>query len=314
MQRRDFLARSLATGLAWTSASPGATTMPTATLGRTGVRVSRLALGCYFLGTEEVSQAAAEEILLRAVELGINYLDTAPNYLRSEEKMGPAIPKIRERVFLVSKTEDHTYDGTWKLLRQSLQRLRTDHLDLVHLHSLGNEERWPDMDSALGRKGALGALVEAKKQGVIRFIGASGHNGASRFRQALATGEIDVVMNAVNFVSQHVYNFEQNIWAKAAGQNLGLAAMKVLGGVRGQGEGTRIPKSEYADAFRYALSVPGAVTAVVGMKSIAELEENVRYVAAARPLSPEESIALWRKGAAEARNRMWDAPYGKPVY
>ena len=90
--------------------------------------------------------------------------------------------------------------------------------------------------------------------------------------------------------------------------------MKVLGGVRGQREGARIPKSDSADASRYALLVPGAVTAVAGMKSIAELEENVRYVVAAQPLSPEESIARWRKGAADARDRLRDAPYGKPVY
>lgn len=103
MNRRGFLTGALAGGL---SLAQDGGQMQYATLGRTGVRVSKLAVGCYFIGTDEVSQAEGEAILHRAVELGVNYLDTAPNYLRSEEKMGPVIPEIRDKVFLVSKWSD----------------------------------------------------------------------------------------------------------------------------------------------------------------------------------------------------------------
>ena len=99
--------------------------------------------------------------LHRALELGVNYLDTAPTYGSpetgfAEEKMGPAIAEIRDQVFLVTKTEEPTYDGTWKLLRQSLKRMRTDRIDLVHLHNFGDEKLWGDRKLVFGDKGAMG--------------------------------------------------------------------------------------------------------------------------------------------------------------
>jgi|GEM_PF-3429293 len=80
-----------------------------------------------------------------------------------------------------------------------------------------------------GDRGAMGALREAKKQGVVRFIGASGHVHPTRFHEALDSGEIDVLMNAVNFVVQHTYDFEHKVWSRARSLNVGLVAMKVLG-------------------------------------------------------------------------------------
>ena len=169
------------------------------------------------------------------LELGVNYLDTAPTYGNAEtgfaeEKMGPAIAEIRDKVFLVTKTEEPTYEGTWKLLRQSLKRMRTDRIDLVHLHNFGDEKLWGDQKLVFGDHGAMAALREAKRQGVVRFIGASGHLHPTRFHQALDSGEIDVLMNAVNFVVQHTYDFEHKVWSRARHMNVGLVAMKVLGG------------------------------------------------------------------------------------
>ncbi|MFV1968530.1 MAG: aldo/keto reductase [Pirellulaceae bacterium] len=177
--------------------------VPQGVLGRTSVKVSRLGLGCAWFQRKHVGPEDVRKVLCRALELGINYLDVAPNYGNtetgfSEEKMGPAIKDIRDRVFLVTKTEEPTYEGTWKLLRQSMKRLQTDHFDLVHLHNFGHQPRFPDVDFTLSDKGALGALREAKQNGVVRFIGASGHLHPSRFHDVLDTGEIDVLMNVVN--------------------------------------------------------------------------------------------------------------------
>ena len=143
--------------------------------------------------TETVDDDVAE-VLHRGLELGVDYLDVAPNYGNaetgfSEEKMGKTIKEIRDRVFLVTKTEEPTYEGTWKLLRQSMKRMQTDHFDLVHLHNFGHEPRFPDLELTLSDKGALGALREAKQQGVVRFIGASGHLHPSRFHDVMDTGE-----------------------------------------------------------------------------------------------------------------------------
>lgn len=327
LSRREFVRNtsSLAGGLALSPLVGGMLTgtvvedkltLPTAVLGRTGITVSRLGLGCSHFGRKHVNAEDVKKVLHRALELGVNYLDVAPNYGSeehgfSEEKMGPTIKEIRDRVFLVTKTEEPTYEGTWRLLRQSMKRLQTDRFDLVHLHNFGHEPRFPDLELTLGKRGALGALQEAKEKGVVRFIGASGHLHPARFHAALDTGAIDVLMNAVNFVVQHTYDFEHKVWSRARRENLGLVAMKVLGGRAGGG--FRLPQASYEGAVRYALSVPGVSCAVIGMKNIAELEQAARTVAAFRPLAAEESHALALEGLKLAREEEWRTAYGTPL-
>lgn len=309
-----------AAGLAgrWNVFPQSSPSIPRGTLGRTGAQVSRMGVGCAPFGLKQVDAGGVSAVLHRALELGINYIDVAPNYGNeetgfSEVKMGPTVKEIRDRIFLVTKTEEATYEGTWRLLRQSLKRLQTDHLDLVHLHNFGNEERFPDLKVVLGKQGALGALQEARKQGVIRFIGVSGHLYPSRFHAALDTGEIDVVMNAVNFVAQHTYGFEQKVWTRARMNQLGLVAMKVLGGRDAQTNGFRLPAEYYERAIRYALSLPGLSTAVIGVENVAQLEQAARTVAASAPLSQPELQELSRAGLELATREEWQAPYGPPV-
>jgi aryl-alcohol dehydrogenase-like predicted oxidoreductase len=326
MNRRAFIKGTVAAGgmLALPSAGlAGETTdvssaakakMPQGILGRTGEKVSRLGIGCWIFGTERMSTEDAAATLHRAVELGVTYIDTAPNYGNAEEKMGHTIKEIRDRIFLVTKTEEASYDGTWRLLRQSLKHLQTDRFDLVHLHSIGSEDMYPDLNFLLSEKGALGALREAKKQGVIRFIGASGHYYPSRFHRVLDCDDIDVLMNAVNFVAQHTYDFENKVWCRARQQNLGLVAMKTLGGAGPGGRGFQLPEDCYELAIRYALSIPGLSCAVIGMGGVAELEKAAATVVQAQPLSEEESLDLYRRGVdLLARHPNWRALYGRPV-
>jgi aryl-alcohol dehydrogenase-like predicted oxidoreductase len=326
--RRDFVKGSsvLLGGLAATAApasAPGAQAtgplkVPDSVLGRTGVRVSRLGIGCAYFQRKPVTPDAVRATLHRALELGINYLDTAPTYGSpetgfAEEKMGPAIAEIRDKVFLVTKTEEPTYEGTWKLLKQSLERMRTDRIDLVHLHNFGDANLWGDQKLVFGDRGAMGALREAKKQGVVRFIGASGHLHPTRFHQALDSGEIDVLMNAVNFVVQHTYDFEHKVWSRARHMNVGLVAMKVLGGAVRPEAGFKMDEKHYENAIRYALSIPGLAVAVIGLENIAELEKAAAVVARAQPLSPEESLQLARTGLELAGTREWKEAYGTPL-
>lgn len=292
-------------------------TVPHVTLGRTGERVSRFGIGCAHFGRKNVDVEHVRKVLHRALELGVNYLDVAPNYGNEEEgfsetKMGPVMKDIRKKVFLVTKTEEPTREGTWKLLRQSMKRLQTDHFDLVHLHNFGHEPRFPDIDAALGDDGALGALLEAKKKGIVRYIGASGHLHPSRFHAVIDTGKIDVLMNAVNVATQHTYDFEHKVWSRARRENLGLVAMKVLGGRAG--EGFRLPAEMYEKAIRYALSVPGVTLAVIGVKNIPELEQAAKTIAALRPLTPEEALALAQEGLKlVGAEEGWRSPYGTPI-
>ena len=198
------------------------------------------------------------------------------------------------------------------MLKRSLRRRQTDHLDLVHLHNIGLAERFPDLKLTFSDKGALGALREAKKQGVIRFIGASGHLHPSRFHAALDTGEIDVVMNAVNFCVQHVYDFEHKVFSRAAADNLGLVAMKVLGGADDTKKSFRLPEAMYEQAIRYALSIPKLSCAVIGIWNLDQLEQAVRTVAGCKPLTPDEALTLSKRGLELAGTKPWSEPYGLP--
>ncbi len=329
--RRDFvkgggvLLGGLAASSPAASAAPGVGAdaptrlkVPDSVLGRTGLRVSRLGIGCAYFQRKQVTPDDVRATLHRALDLGINYLDTAPTYGNpetgfAEEKMGPAMLEIRDKVFLVTKTEEPTYEGTWKLLKQSLKRMRTDRIDLVHLHNFGDEKLWGDAKLVFGDRGAMGALREAKRQGVVRFIGASGHLHPTRFHQALDSGEIDVLMNAVNFVVQHTYDFEHKVWSRARHMNLGLVAMKVLGGAARETGGFKVDEKYYEQAIRYALSIPGLSVAVIGLENIAELEKAASVVARVQPLSPEEGLDLARIGLELAGAPEWKAAYGTPL-
>lgn len=321
VSRREFIrdAAVLTGGIAAVSASSHAQEakqVSRAVLGRTGVEVSRLGVGCAHFQRPNVSVDDVGAAMHHALELGVDFFDTAPSYGRgdhfAETKMGPTVKEVRDRLFLVTKTDDPTYEGTWQLLRQSMERLQTDRLDLVHVHNFGSESRFEDLDFVFSDKGTLGALLEAKKQGVIRFIGASGHLYPSRFHKILDTGEIDVLMNAVNFVCQHVYDFEGKVWSRARDENIGLVAMKVLGGAS-VGNTFRMAKEHYEPAIRYALSVPGCTVAVIGCENVKEIDEAAQAVISAQPLTSDERAQLAQLGQDMAATQSWKAAYGEPL-
>jgi hypothetical protein len=293
--------------------------VPLATLGRTEARVSRLGIGASPFRRPSITVDDVGMMLRRGLELGVTFIDSAPEYAEvqnnsyAETKIGAAMKGIRDRLFVATKTEEPTYEGTWRLLRQSLKDFQTDYIDLVHLHNFGQESRFPDLGLLLSDNGALGALREAKKQGVIRFIGASGHLFPSRFHAALDTGEIDVLMNAVNFVIQHTYDFEHKVWARARQENVGLVAMKVLGGAPNNQNKYLIPENFYDRAIRYAISIPDMACAVIGIKNVAELEQLAQAIAVAGSLSVEESLELAKVGLELASLPQWRTPYGTPL-
>lgn len=287
---------------------------PYRTLGKTGEKVSVLGIGGWQTGTDTVPREMAVRMVQRAWEIGINYLDTAPNYGNSEEKFGIALESKRKDFIIATKTEEATYDGTWKLLEQSLNRLKTDYIDIVNFHSIGNLKRFPDINVITGKQGGLNALLKAKEQGIIKYIGATGHNAPSRFHKLLDTGNIDVLMNAVNYVVQHSYDFENRLWCRAHEKNIGLIGMKILGGGDPKPKGYRLPHDSYDSAIRYALSLPGLATMVIGMENVDELEKAAGSIKSATVLSEEEQMELYVKGLEILKaNDTWKAPYGGPV-
>lgn len=319
MKRRNFIKGGLATtGLlavpsitSMAGCGTGESLMPMTVLGRTGIKVSKLGFGCAPLGWDTSTQDGVSSMLLKAVDLGINYFDTAPNYGNAEVRMGEVIPSIRDKIVLISKTEEPDYDGTWRLLEQSLKRLRTEYLDIVHIHNFGSEDRFPDMNFTLSDKGSLGALRMARKQGLVRFIGASGHLHPSRFHLAIENPDIDILMLAVNFVLKHKYNFEDKIWLRASQKNMGLAAMKVYGGSVKKWD-SKITDADRENALRYALTLPGLSTAVIGLRTEEQLVKAVNDIKRLSPLSEDELHKLAKKGLDMSRNEEWMRGHGAP--
>ena len=325
MERRTFIRNSALAGSglfafsgleAMISDLSKSRAMPYATLGRTGVKVSKLGLGCAPLGIDSLDPLEANKLVAKAFSDGVTYFDVAPNYAggRSEERLGDAIKDFRKEVFLVTKTEESSYEGTWRLINQSLKRMKTDYIDLVHIHNLGREDRWPDLDKAFSDEGAMGALREAKQKGVIRFIGASGHVFPSRMHYAIDSGEIDVMMVAVNYIIQHNYDFEHKIWSRALTKDIGMVAMKVLGGAENSSRTHRIPAEDYEMAIRYSLTLNGLSSAVVGVESIQEYDLLISTFLDAKPLSEDEYYALSKKGLEILeKEERWRTMHGLPL-
>ena len=182
--------------------------------------------------------------------------------------------------------------------------LGVDYVDLCHIHNVGDYET----EQAIGKNGCLAGLLDAKKRGLIKHIGCTGHLRPQRFIPVLETGEIDVLMCAMNFVDHHTYNFEDKVLPVARKHNCGIIAMKVYGGVTGSWDGYkkrrpgRLVSDEHRqDTFDYSLSIPGLATCVVGMKTLEELRLAIQAVRNFRPLEGERRTAVLAKGAAMAR-------------
>jgi predicted aldo/keto reductase-like oxidoreductase len=181
----------------------------------------------------------------------------------------------------------------------------------VYIHSLGADKMPPKQ--VFGKDGVAKALEKAKKDGLTRFVGVSGHNRPGRFLHALAEWDFDVMMNAVSIVSRHIYDFEGKVWPQAAKKKVGLAAMKVFGGAGqgGQPKGARLPDDLKQAALRYALGLSGVSVVVVGIHDDEELKQNLAWLKAYKPLSDEERRELTPRTRALAK--MWGSVYGQVV-
>lgn len=285
--------------------------LPTRVLGRTGERVAMLGFGVASLGGDHTTPEDATQFLSTAIDLGVTYLDVAPTYGSDDQKYGNAETKMREvlrtrrkEVFLVTKVnaERPTRDGVLRQIDESLKRMDVDQVDLVHIHNLGDF----DMETVFTAEGTLGGLQEAKRRGLVRFLGASGHMRPARFVPALETGELDVCMNALNFADRYNYDFEGLVLPVAQKHRCGVVAMKVLGGARNWQYDRQTPGNlaEYHEqAIRYALGLPQVACAVIGFSNEQELRQAVEVVRKYQPLTPTEKEALLSEGRRLAVGR-----------
>ncbi len=291
--RRKFLG-SLAAGGAVGAGAPWFTNLaaasegrlPHRTLGRTGAKVSILAFGCgsRFLMYQDEEQALA--VLNRAIDLGIDYLDTAYSYGdgKSEARVGKVMAARRKEVWLATKISDRTRDAFLQRLEGSLKRLQTDHVDLVHIHSLGKADMLARLEAP---DGAIRGLLEAKEQKMARFIGMTSHTDGPTLAQAIERHPLDCVQMALNPSGNG--GFEKTALPAANKKGLGVIAMKVFGqeSLIGQEPGKADPTS----LLRFALSLPVS-TAVSGMPQVEMLERNVALGRSFSPFSAAQMNQL----------------------
>ncbi|MFO7168470.1 MAG: aldo/keto reductase [Chloroflexota bacterium] len=171
--------------------------IPTMPFGRTGHISTRVIFGAAALSN--VTQEEADRTLDLLLEYGVNHIDTAASYGDSELRIGPWMREHRGKFFLATKTGERTYEKARDEIRRSLERLRVDYVDLIQLHNLVDPAEW---EQALGPGGALEAAIEARDQGLVRFIGVTGHGVtvASQHRRSLERFDFDSVLLPYNYV------------------------------------------------------------------------------------------------------------------
>ena len=266
--------------------------------GRADAQISILGFGGHHLG-EAPDQKTAVEIIHRAVDGGITFYDNCWEYRRGKTEiwMGAGLKGRRDKVFLMTKTCPHGRDASiaLQMLEESLRRLQTDHLDLWQLHDL----RTPgDLRAIFGRGGALEALIQARREGRVRFLGLTGHHDPAILLDAMGRFDFDTVLVALNAADVHDSSFARTVLAEAARRGMGVIGMKVYAAgvlLRAGAHGLTPDR-----ALRYVLSLPGVSTVVIGCSSPEEVDENARIARESRPLDGSAIHAIEQHTAPHA--------------
>ena len=284
---------------------PDGAQVPTRELGKTGQRVSILGLGGYHLGIPP--EAEATRIVRRALDHGLSFLDNCWDYNDgdSERRMGTALAEgFRKKAFLMTKLDGRTAQSAREQLDQSLERLRTDVIDLVQIHEIIRKD---DPEICFRKGGTIEALLEAKKAGKLRFIGFTGHKDpeihALMLEVARANGfHFDAVQMPINVLDVHYRSFEREVIPVAQRDGVAVLGMKPLGAGLVVQSGAAHPE----ECLRYAMSVPGVSVTITGCDSEGVLEQALHLAIGFQPMPDEERKALLARTAPAAHNGKWE--------
>ncbi len=257
----------------------GATSMPEQPLGKTGHNVRLFSLGGQASLEQEGTRDESVAIINRAIDLGVNYIDTA-RYGDgiSQKYIGEVMATRRNEVFLATKTRDRSREGSLELLEESLSSLQTDHLDLWQLHNVRTQE---DLDQIFGKDGAIEALQKARDEKITRFLGITGHYDPAILIQGLNRFDFDTILMALNPSDAHHLSFQDELLPLANKKGMGVIGMKIPArGRMFRPDGLTSMK----DAMHYVLSKPVS-TVIVGCDTVAQLEENVQIASEFKPMS-----------------------------
>jgi predicted aldo/keto reductase-like oxidoreductase len=279
--------------------------VPHRPLGKTGAQVSALGVGGYHLGSIK-DQGESNELVARALDAGINFFDNCWEYHDgiSEARLGTALQGKRDQAFLMTKvcTHGRTKDIAMKQLEESLRRLQTDHLDLWQIHEV---VYYNDPDLIFAANGAAEALLAAKQQGKVRFMGFTGHkNPAIHLKMLSHDFPFDTVQMPLNALDGTFKSFEQQVLPEATKRGIAVLGMKSLGG---SGEIVSHGALTAEEGLRYAMSLSVATT-ISGMDSLGVLEQNLAIARGFQPLTTEAMQTLRERArplAADGRYELF---------
>ena len=272
-------------------------TIPLKPFGKTGVQISALGMGGHHLGSAKDEQTAVE-IIHRAVDGGITFYDCCWEYNegKSENWLGKGLKGRRDKVFLMTKVCTHGRDAALatQMLEQSLRRLQTDHLDLWQIHGVGFNN---DAELFIRPNGAAEALLKAKKEGKVRFLGFTGHKDPDFHNAFLDTKfPFDAVQMPLNPFDANFFSFEQKVLPRLVAAGIAPLAMKPIGG-----KGEPVEKGIFTaeELLRYSMSLPVATT-ISGVEKIEILEQNLKIAQNFTPMTPAEMQALRDRAKAHS--------------
>ena len=278
--------------------------MPTNSLGKTGYKVGILSLGGQAAIETKGQEDLSEKIINHALDLGINYIDTAASYGKglSQLNIGRVLKTRRNETFLATKTHLRSYDDSMSLLEESLTNLQTDHLDIWQLHNVKTQEQ---VDQIFSDDGAIKAFDKARSEGMVRYLGITGHYEPLILKQCIDRFDFDTILMAVNGADVHYLSFKNYLLPEVQKKGMGIISMKVT--TRGRMLSTwtpppitEQPKSRATEkpgaltikeALQYNMSLPVSTT-IIGVDNIAQLEENVKIASEFSPLSEDELAAI----------------------
>jgi aryl-alcohol dehydrogenase-like predicted oxidoreductase len=262
--------------------------LPKRDLGRTGLRVGALGLGCFYLGNLR-DEDAAVGVIRRALDLGVDWFDTAPSYNRgvSEERVGKALKGARDRVRIATKSLARDGPGARAELLGSLKRLDTDRVDLFQFHAVKGAK---DVRAIFGEGGAHAEIAKARKEGKVLHVGFTGHFDPDLMAAVCREREVETVLMPLNCLDPHEKSFEKGTLPAAREKGLGVIAMKLFASGRLVDDPALSPTPE--ECVRYSLGLAGVSVAISGCSSVAELERDLLVAKAFEPLSAEQRAAL----------------------
>jgi aryl-alcohol dehydrogenase-like predicted oxidoreductase len=281
--------------------------IPYRTLGHTGEKVSCIGMGGYHLGKPGLSEADAIKLIHAGVDRGINFLDNSWDYNdgESERRMGKALRQnsSRSRVFLMTKIDGRTKDSAAKQTDESLQRLQTDHVDLLQFHEI---IRFEDPDRIFAKGGAMEAALEAKKAGKTRYIGFTGHKDPHVHLYMLEVAEkhgflFDAVQMPVNVMDAHFRSFGNLVVPELQKRNIGVLGMKSMGD-------TLILKSKTVsplECLHYALNMPTSVV-ITGIDKPEILDQAIQAATTYQQVSKDQIAKILSKTRDAALNGGWE--------